>query len=174
VSASPGHAFSKEKRERICLLAGRGVEGDGHLGTTVQHRSRVVADPTQPNLRQVLHLIHAELHDELNAAGFSVSPGALGDNITTGGVDVLNLPTGTRLHLGGDAVVEMTGLRNPCVQLDDYQPGLMKAVLAHDEAGRLIRRCGVMSIVVSGGEVRPGDRIVVELPPPPRIPLDRV
>src|SRR6476661_4087208 len=116
VSLSEGHDFSKQPRERISLLAGLGVEGDTHLGETVQHRSRVARDPSQPNLRQV-HLIHAELHDDLRAAGFSVLPGEMGENVTTRGVDLLALPTGTRLHLGGAAVVEVTGLRNPCAQL---------------------------------------------------------
>jgi MOSC domain-containing protein YiiM len=141
-----------------------GVEGDAHLGETVKHRSRLARDPTQPNLRQV-HLIHAELHDELQAAGFVVSAGQMGENITTRGVDLLALPTGTQLHLGKTAVVEITGLRNPCVQLDHFQAGLMAAVLGRDEHGRLIRKAGIMSIVLAGGEVRPGDPIIVELPP---------
>jgi hypothetical protein len=131
VSVSPNHSFAKANRERIRLLAGLGVEGDAHMGVTVQHLSRVARDPTQPNLRQV-HLIHAELHDELRAAGFTVGPGELGENVTTHGVDLLALPVGTRLYLGGDAVVEVTGLRNPCFQLDRFQPGLMSAVLDHD------------------------------------------
>ncbi|HEX9058232.1 MAG TPA: MOSC domain-containing protein, partial [Ktedonobacterales bacterium] len=148
------------------LLTGLGVEGDAHFGETVQHRSRVARDPSQPNLRQV-HLIHAELHDELRTAGFTVQAGQMGENITTRGVDLLRLPTGTRLHLGDTAVVEVTGLRNPCVQLDDFQSGLLAAVLDRDEHGALIRKAGVMAIVLADGEVKPGDPLVVELPPEP-------
>ena len=173
VSSSPAHSFGKPNRESIRLLAGLGVEGDAHSGVTVKHRSRVAADPTQPNLRQV-HLIHAELHDELRAAGFEVAAGQMGENITTRGVDLLGLPTGARLHLGGGAVVEVTGLRNPCAQIDRFQTGLLEAVLGRDEAGNLVRKAGVMGIVLAGGEVRPGDSIRVELPPEPFRPLERV
>ena len=173
VSCSSTHTFSKPKQERIRLLTGRGVEGDAHLGETVKHRSRVARDPTQPNLRQV-HLIHAELHDELRAAGFVVSAGEMGENVTTRGVDLLGLPTGTRLHLGKTAVVEITGLRNPCVQLDQFQSGLMAAVLERDEDGRLIRKAGVMAIVLADGEVGPGDPIIIELPPEPYRALEPV
>jgi MOSC domain-containing protein YiiM len=173
VSCSPTHTFTKPTQGSIRLLAGLGVEGDAHLGETVKHRSRVARDPTQPNLRQV-HLIHAELHDELRAAGFAVSAGQMGENVTTRGVDLLGLPTGTRLHLGKTAIVEITGLRNPCAQLDHFQPGLMAAVLGRDEHGRLIRKAGVMGIVLAGGEVRPGDSIIVELPPEPHQSLELV
>jgi MOSC domain-containing protein YiiM len=173
VSKSRTHTFSKQNQDRIVLLAGLGVEGDAHMGETVKHRSRVRKDPTQPNLRQV-HLIHAELHDELNASGFNVSAGEMGENITTRGVDLLGLPTGTRLHLGSTAIVEVAGLRNPCYQLDDFQEGLMKAVLDKDEQGNLIRKAGVMSIVLAGGEVRAGDSIRAELPPEPHQPLQSV
>jgi MOSC domain-containing protein YiiM len=173
VSRSPSHSFSKRTEERIVLLAGLGVEGDAHAGVTVKHRSRVAADPTQPNLRQV-HLIHAELHDELRAAGFAVSPGDMGENVTTRGVDLLGLPVGARLYLGRAAVVEVTGLRNPCAQLDRFQPGLTAAVLDRDEHGALVRKAGIMGVVLSGGEVRAGDPIRVELPPEPHRPLDRV
>jgi MOSC domain-containing protein YiiM len=162
------HAFGKQPLAEIRLLAGLGVEGDAHAGRTVQHRSRVRRDPTQPNLRQV-HLIGAELHDEL--AAFDVGPGEMGENVTTRGVDLLALPAGTRLRLGAEAVVEITGLRNPCVQLDRFRPGLMAAVLDRDEHGRLIRRAGVMAIVVTGGVVRPGDAIAVEHPAEPHVPL---
>src|ERR1700761_568538 len=158
VSLRSGHHFSKTPGLSIRLLTGLGVAGDGHLGETVQHRSRVRKDPTQPNLRQV-HLIHAELFDELRAKGFTVGPGELGENVTTSGVDLLALPTGTRLHLGATAVVEVTGLRNPCIQIDQFQKGLMAATLDKDAAGDLIRKAGVMSIVVSAGDVRPGDAI---------------
>ena len=173
VSLSPAHIFSKPNQQRIRLLAGLGVEGDTHLGETVKHRSRVKRDPRQPNLRQV-HLIHAELHDELRAAGFDVSAGQMGENVTTRGVDLLGLPTGTRLRLGETAVIEVTGLRNPCYQLDDFQQGLMAATLDRDEHGALVRKAGVMAIVLTGGEVRPGDLIAIELPPEPHRPLEPV
>lgn len=173
VSRSAAHTFSKPVQERIQLLAGLGVEGDAHMGETVKHRSRAARDPDLPNLRQV-HLIHAELHEELRAAGFKVSAGQMGENITTRGIDLLGLPTGARLHIGDTAVVEVTGLRNPCKQLDDFQQGLMAAVLDRDEQGQLIRKAGVMGIVISGGEVKPGDPIVLELPPEPHQPLEVV
>jgi MOSC domain-containing protein YiiM len=173
VSRSTTHRFTKLNQESIQLLTGLGVAGDSHMGKTVQHRSRVAVDANQPNLRQV-HIIHAELHDELQAAGFAVSAGQMGENITTRGINLLALPTGTRLHLGNKALVELTGLRNPCVQLDQFQAGLMAAVLARDEQGKLIRKAGVMGIVVIGGEVRPGDRIQIELPPEPHQSLERV
>ena len=170
VSRSATHTLSKPTQDSVRLLTGLGVEGDAHLGETVKHRSRVARDPRQPNLRQV-HLIHAELHAELRAAGFAVSAGQLGENVTTRGVDLLALPAGTRLHLGATAVVEVTGLRNPCAQLDRIEPGLMAATLGRDEHGNLIRKAGVMGIVLAGGEVRPGDPIRVELPPEPHRPL---
>jgi MOSC domain-containing protein YiiM len=166
VSCNPAHTFSKPSQEYIRLLTGLGVEGDAHLGETVQHRSRVARDPSQPNLRQV-HLIHAELHDELVRAGFRVSAGQMGENVTTRGIDLLGLPTGTRLHLGETALIEVTGLRNPCLQLNGLQDGLMAAVLDRDEQGNLIRKAGVMAIVLHDGEVRPGDTIRVELPAEP-------
>ncbi|HET8842284.1 MAG TPA: MOSC domain-containing protein [Ktedonobacteraceae bacterium] len=173
VSCSPAHTFSKPNQENIRLLTGLGVEGDAHLGVTVKHRSRVARDPSQPNLRQV-HLIHAELHEELQAAGFVVSAGQMGENITTRGIDLLGLPTGTRLHLGKTAVIEVTGLRNPCLQLDHFQQGLMAAVLDRDKHGELVRKAGIMAIVLTDGEVRPGDSIVVDLPPEPHLPLKPV
>ena len=173
VSCSAVHRFSKEKRGSIRLLAGLGVEGDAHLGVTVKHRSRVAADPTQPNLRQV-HLIHGELHDELVGKGFRVAPGVMGENVTTRGLDLLGLPRGTRLHLGATAVVEVTGLRNPCKQLDDHQAGLLAAVLDRDEAGNLVRRAGIMGVVLAAGEVRASDASGVELPSPPHQRLERV
>ena len=170
VSQSPGHTFGKQIQEKIVLLTGLGVEGDAHLGETVQHLSRVRKDPSQPNLRQV-HLIHAEFHDELNAGGFHVSAGEMGENITTRGLDLLSLPTGTRLHLGDRAVIEVTGLRNPCEQLNRFQEGLMNACVYKDADGNIIRRAGVMSIVLVGGEVRAGDSIFIELPAEPHRPL---
>ena len=173
VSRSSYHTFSKPAEESIRLLAGLGVEGDAHSGVTVKHRSRVARDPTQPNLRQV-HLIHAELHAELRAAGFEVSAGSMGENVTTCGVDLLGLPTGARLLLGDEAILEVTGLRNPCVQLDRFQPGLMAAVLGRDERGGLVRKAGVMAIVLRSGTVRAGDSIRVEPPPVPHRPLEPV
>jgi hypothetical protein len=170
ISCRAEHALGKRNRASIRLLAGLGVEGDAHLGRTVQHRSRVARDPTQPNLRQV-HLIGAELLDELHAQGFGVSAGDMGENVTTRGLELLALPTGARLGLGDGAAVEITGLRNPCAQLDRLQPGLMAAVLGRDERGTLVRRAGVMAVVLTGGEIRPGDAISVELPPPPHLPL---
>lgn len=177
VSRSAAHTLSKPNEGGIRLLAGLGVAGDAHAGETVKHRSRVARDPKQPNLRQV-HLIHAELHaelhDELRAAGFELVPGQMGENVTTRGIDLLGLPTGTRLHLGAAAVVEVTGLRNPCAQLEQLQPGLMAATLDRDEQGNLIRKAGVMGIVLSGGDIRPGDAIRIELPPEPHQPLNPV
>lgn len=173
VSRAAEHTFSKVNHGCIRLLAGLGVEGDAHMGHTVRHRSRVARDPNQPNLRQV-HLIHGELLDELRAQGFETAPGAMGENVTTRGIDLLGLPTGSRLTLGAEAVVEVTGLRNPCVQLDHFQQGLMSAVLGRDAAGELVRKAGVMAIVVTSGEVRPADPIGVELPPPPHVRLQRV
>lgn len=173
VSRSATHTFSKSNQRGVRLLAGLGVAGDAHLGETVKHRSRVARDPSQPNLRQV-HLIHAELHDELRAAGFTVAAGELGENITTRGIDLLALPTGSRLRLGDEAVVEVTGLRNPCVQIDHFQPRLLAAVLGRDEHGNVVRRAGVMGVVLAGGEVRPGDPVRVELPPAPHRALEVV
>jgi MOSC domain-containing protein YiiM len=165
--------MSKPNEGSLRLLAGLGVEGDAHLGETVKHRSRVRRDPTQPNLRQV-HLIHAELYDELRAAGFEIEPGQMGENVTTRGLDVLALPAGTQLHLGDAAVVEITGLRNPCAQLDGIAQGLMEATLDRDDQGNLVRKAGVMSIVRRAGDVRPGDPILIELPAEPHRPLGPV
>ena len=163
VHRSPTHSFSKAPALSIRLIAGLGVEGDAHAGETVKHRSRVAKDPTQPNLRQV-HLIHAELLDELNARGFTVKPGDMGENITTRGLDLLALPTGTLLHIGSTVIVRVTGLRNPCVQLDRFRQGLMQATLDRDAAGNLIRKAGVMGVVLAGGDVLPNDGIHSEMP----------
>ena len=171
--AGATHDFSKSPRDSITLVEGLGVEGDAHCGATVKHRSRVARDPTQPNLRQV-HLLSTELLAPLVAAGYRVSPCALGENVTTEGIDLPSLPAGTRLHLGEGAIVEVTGLRNPCHQLDDFQPGLTAAVLGRSPEGKLLRKAGVMSIVIRGGDVRVGDAIRVELPPEPHRELDRV
>ncbi|HJQ03971.1 MAG TPA: MOSC domain-containing protein [Nocardioides sp.] len=166
------HAFSKTSHDEIRLLEGLGVEGDAHLGVTVQHRSRVARDPSQPNLRQV-HLIHGELLDDLAAAGFEVAPGQLGENVTTRGVDLLGLPVGTRLRLG-EAVVTVTGLRNPCVQIDRFAPGLLERLVRRGADGTVERLAGVMGIVSRGGVVAPGTAIGVDLPPEPHLPLTRV
>lgn len=169
VHASSAHTFSKPTVPVIELVEGIGIRGDAHSGATVKHRSRVAKNPDEPNLRQV-HLIHAELFDVLAGAGFTVQPGELGENITTRGVDLLALPVGTRLGVG-DAVVTVTGLRNPCSQISRFQPGLLKQVLRKDEEGRVERLTGVMGIVSRPGTVRAGDPVVVELPPEPHHPL---
>lgn len=177
VNWSPVHSMKKESVSSILLIEGTGVEGDAHAGATVKHRSRVRKDPFQPNLRQV-HLIHAELHDELRADGFDLAPGEMGENITTRGIGLLGLPVGTRLCLGESAAVEVTGLRNPCVQLDRLRPGLMGAtqerVTLDDGKVELRRKAGIMSIVVAGGVVKPGDQIVVEFPARPHRRLEVV
>jgi hypothetical protein len=172
-SLSTKHSFSKSNQQSIKLLAGLGVEGDAHAGETVKHRSRVAKDPSQLNLRQV-HLIHAELHDELYSKGFKLLPGQMGENITTRGIDLLGLPTATQLHIGNNAVIQITGLRNPCTQLNSFQEGLMAAVLDRDAEGNIIRKAGIMGIVIASGVISAGDVIRVELPPQPYIPLVRV
>jgi MOSC domain-containing protein YiiM len=173
VSSNGTYSFTKPNRESVRLLEGLGVEGDVHAGTTVKHRSRVARDPSQSNLRQV-HLIHEELFEEVREAGFTVAPGELGENVTTRGIDLLALPAGTLLRLGDEAVVEVTGLRNPCLQIDNFQDGLLKQVVGRDADGSLRRRAGIMSVVVRGGVVRPGDPVEVELPDGPHRPLDVV
>lgn len=173
VSRNAARGVTKPNEESIQLVAGLGVEGDVHMGKTARHRSRMRRDPSQPNLRQV-HLLQAELHDELRAQGISIEPGQMGENITTRGIDLLGLPTGARLHLAETAVVEVTGLRNPCAQLDGIRPGLMAATLGRDSEGNVIRRAGIMGIVVTGGRVRPGDVIRVELPADVSRPLEPV
>lgn len=173
VHQSASHTMKKYEQTSIRLLAGLGVEGDAHMGVTVKHRSRVAIAPNQPNLRQV-HLIHAELHDELRTKEFNILAGEMGENMTTRGIDLLTLPVGTRLHVGRDAVIEITGLRNPCAQLNGIQTGLMAAVLDKDAHGKLVRKAGVMAVVLVGGEVQPSDPIRVELPPKPHQKLDRV
>lgn len=170
VHAGTTHAFSKCTLAQVELLAGLGVRGDAHCGERVQHRSRVARDPTQPNLRQV-HLLQAELFDDLAAQGFVVAPGQLGENITTRGVDLLALPEGSELQLGPEARVRLTGLRNPCAQIDAFQPGLMAAVLSRTADGALVRKAGAMAIVLAGGTVRPHDAIGLARPASPHRPL---
>lgn len=173
VSRKRSHGIAKANVEVIRLIAGHGVEGDAHYGVTVQHRSRIAQNPDQPNLRQV-HLIHAELFDELEAAGFSVSTGDMGENITTRGIDLLALPEGTELTLGDTARVRITGLRNPCKQLNGHAPGLMNAVLDRGDDGALIRKAGIMAVVLEDGDVRAGDVISVRMPEGERRPLQPV
>jgi MOSC domain-containing protein YiiM len=170
---SPAHSFSKQADTRLNLIKGEGVEGDAHRGVMVKHRSRVAADPTQPNLRQV-HLLHREMIEDVNGKGFTIKPGDIGENITTEGIDLLALPRATLLAIGETALLEVTGLRNPCIQLDQFQPGLMKAFLGKADDGSLIRKAGIMTIVREGGEVREGDGIRVILPDGPHVKLDRV
>lgn len=172
VSAGPGHNFSKPLRSSIRLLAGLGVEGDAHMGEKVKHLYLARKNADAPNLRQV-HLMHRELFDEVNAKGFDVKPGDLGENVTTEGVDLLGLSTGTILRLGDEAVIKVTGLRNPCYQIDNFQKGLLSATLEKTN-GKLVRKSGIMSIVLVGGEVKPGDAIRVEAPDGPFVPLELV
>lgn len=173
VSTDSEHRFSKRVVDEIVLIEGWGVDGDAHAGTTVQHRSRVARDPSQPNLRQV-HLMHSELFDEVADAGFEVAPGQLGENVTTRCIDLLGLPTDTLLHLGDDACVRVTGLRNPCQQINGFEPGLLREVLGKAEDGSVERKGGVMGVVVAGGTVRRGDSIRVELPSGEYTPLSPV
>ena len=160
------HRFSKHPVPDLTLIAGQGVLGDAHCGVTVKHRSRVSRDPSQPNLRQV-HLIGAELLDEVTAKGLPVAPGEMGENVTLRRLDLLSLPRGTLLHLGHEAVVELTGLRNPCAQIDAFRPGLLAEMLPRSPEGEVIRRAGVMAIVLTGGVLRVGDAVSVVLPAPP-------
>ena len=174
VSRGTSHGVGKSNEDAITLVANHGVEGDVHAGATVKHRSRIQRGRgEEPNMRQV-HLIHAELHQELAGHGFDVAAGQMGENVTTSGVDLLALPAGARLRLGADAVVEIKGLRDPCSQLDEIAPGLMKAVLDRDSGGELIRKSGVMGVVLEGGDVRPGDPVEVELPAEPHVRLEPV
>ena len=173
VARNSEHGFSKERVAEINVLTGLGVEGDAHQGVNARHRSRVAVDPSQPNLRQV-HLIHSELYNELRAKGFEVEPADLGENVTTSGLDLLSLPRSTMLVVGADVVLEVTGLRNPCAQIDQFQPGLLAAVLDRGPNGEVIRKAGIMTVVRAGGVIRPRDRIEVNLPPPPHLPLERV
>jgi len=170
VARDDGHRFSKPTVDAITLVAGHGVEGDAHAGSAVQHLSRLRRDPSTPNLRQV-HLIHSELFDDVAAKGHAVEPGDLGENVTTTGIDLLDLPRGTRLRLGEDAIVEVTGLRNPCVQINGFSAGLMKELVRVDDRGETVRLAGIMSVVVVGGVVRPGDSIDVVLPAGAPLPL---
>ncbi len=172
VCKSPGHTISKPRTDSVRLIEGLGIEGDAHAGTTVKHRYQAAREPDAPNLRQV-HLIHAELFEELNARGFSIEAGQMGENLTTEGLDILSLPRGTRLKLGPDAVIELTGLRSPCSLLERIQKGLKEATLERSPTG-LVRKAGVMAIVLASGNVSAGDAIVITLPPQPHEPLKPV
>jgi MOSC domain-containing protein YiiM len=173
VWSSHAHTFSKFSQPELHIIEGQGVAGDAHCGVTVKHRSRVKVDPTQPNLRQV-HLIHDELFDELAAQGFGVQPGQMGENLTTRGIDLLALPRDTELRIGASVLLRLTGLRNPCPQIENFEPGLLKAVVDRDAEGNVVRKAGVMSVVLAGGVVKPGDAIEVQLPPQPHHRLERV
>ncbi|TGV04369.1 MOSC domain-containing protein [Flavivirga rizhaonensis] len=173
LSKSDTHTFKKVNQRSINLIKGLGVEGDAHMGKTVKHRSRVAKDPSQPNLRQV-HLIHSELHDELESLGFKIKAGEMGENITTKGIDLLSLPKDTILNIGKTARIKITGLRNPCNQLNLFKKGLMNAVLDKDENGALIRKAGIMGIVLENGIIEIGDTIQVIMPDMPHTKLDRV
>jgi MOSC domain-containing protein YiiM len=173
VSISPSHTFSKSNVSSIYLIEGHGVEGDAHAGATVKHRSRVAKDPSQPNLRQV-HLIHAELFDYLHEKGYTVAAGQMGENITTSNLDLLALPKDAILNFPSGACVQITGLRNPCNQLNSLGNGMMKALLPKDEQGQIQRLAGIMGIVLKGGPVKPGDQIEIKLPQTPHQALERV
>lgn len=173
LSKSETHSFSKANCEKLVLLDGLGIEGDAHMGKTVKHRSRVKQDASQPNLRQV-HLIHSELYDEIALKGFHVNPGQIGENVTTHGIDLLSLPKGTILKIGAEATIEVTGLRNPCNQLNSIKEGLMNAVLGKDDNGNLILKAGIMGIVINGGEIYVNDEIEIVLPEKPFEKLERV
>jgi MOSC domain-containing protein YiiM len=173
VARDTQHRFSKEIVPVIEIVAGSGVRGDAHCGATVKHRSRVKVDPTQPNLRQV-HLIHSELFGEVAEHGFSIGPADLGENITTQGIDLLALPQGTVLEIGATVRLEVTGLRNPCAQIERFQQGLLGAVLDKAPDGSLVRKSGIMTVAATSGVVQAGDAIRVCLPDPPFLPLERV
>ncbi len=172
VHRAPDHEFSKRTSSTITLLAGLGVDGDAHMGARVKHRSRVAKDPSQPNLRQV-HLIASELLDEVNAKGYDVAPGDLGENITTAGLDLIALPVGTSLQIGG-ALLALTGLRNPCVQIGAFAEGLQGEMLGRDDDGKLVRKTGVMAVVIRGGNVAAGDAIAVAAPAGDPVPMDKI
>ncbi len=173
VHRNAAHEFTKTPVDVIECAAGLGVVGDAHAGAQVKHRSRVAADPTQPNLRQV-HLMHGELFDQLAAEGYEVAPGNLGENLTTSGLDLLGLPVGTSLAIGPDVILTLTGLRNPCGQINGFADGLLKKLVYRDEDGETVRIGGAMSVVVRGGEIRPGDEIRVGLPPEPHHAMQRI
>jgi len=173
VHLSDSHSFSKRAVSEVELIAGLGIQGDTHQGTSVQHRSRIAIDPSRPNLRQV-HLLGSELFQDVAKRGYTVGPGDLGENITTIGIDLLALPTGTTLRLGSDCLISITGLRNPCQQINDFRDGLLSEMLERNDDGTLVKKAGVMAVVIRSGVVRPGDSIDDSLPPLPHIPLTGV
>lgn len=173
VSRSSGHSFRKACEESINLIEGFGVEGDVHAGKKIKHTFLAKEDPDRKNIRQI-HLIAAELFTELKGKGFNVDPGQLGENITTEGIDLLSLPTGTLLHIGNGAVIELTALRQPCIQIDEFQQGLLKEVVYKDSGGNIIRKVGVMGVILVSGAVSPNDEIIVETPDKPHHKLDYV
>ncbi|MBC7723942.1 MAG: MOSC domain-containing protein [Burkholderiaceae bacterium] len=170
VSRDDAHRFSKPTADTITLIAGFGVAGDAHAGATTQHRYLAAKEPSTPNLTQV-HLIPVELFSDLGRRGFAVGSGELGENVTTRGLVLETLPLGTRLHLGETAIIELTGLRSPCSLINRFQRGLMKTMIDRDGAGQVVRRAGVMGIVLAGGELRASDPIRVELPAGAPVPL---
>jgi MOSC domain-containing protein YiiM len=161
VSSNAQHAFSKSPKPYITLVENHGVEGDAHAGRHVRHRFIARVWPARANNRQV-HLIRAELFEELSEAGHSVGPGDLGENITTSGVDLEHLPLGTRLYFGETAVVELTGLRTPCALIDRFQKGLRSKMISGTTAPKF--KCGVHGVVLAGGRIEPGDDARVEAP----------
>ena len=170
VSLNPKHTFSKLPQLSIHLLAGLGVEGDAHCGSTVRHRYLVRRNPAAPNRTQV-HLLEAEFLEALatDAPNFpAFHPGDFGENILTRSIRLISLPLGTRLHLGPTAIVELTGLRSPCKQMNTLRPGLMKASFV---PGTRRHRAGVMAVVLEAGTLSAADTIHVELPPEPHIAL---
>lgn len=169
VHVGSAHTFSKTSQDVIRLIENHGVEGDAHAGSCDQHLFHIRRFGEQPNLRQV-HLIQAEFFDEVAEKEHVVRSGELGENITTRSVDLLNLPTGTRLQLGRDAIIELTGLRNPCHQIDQFQEGLLQHCKEATPNG-VVRKAGVMAIVLHGGDVKANDRIMVDLPAGPHRPL---
>jgi MOSC domain-containing protein YiiM len=170
VCAAPKHRFSKTPCLSIALVAGLGVEGDAHFGSLVRHRYLARRNPRAPNIRQV-HLIPVELFDELQAVGYDVAPGDLGENIVTAGLDLESLPLDTELRICS-AAVRLTGLRTPCVLIDRFSAGL-KTRLVADGPGPPFR-AGVMGVVTVGGVVLPGDRIRTVFPAAPRLELPSI
>jgi len=162
VSMSSSHGFSKRPTDYIYLLSGCGVQGDVHCSGAASSN----------NKRQV-HLIASELLTELarkdsKGRAYIISPGALGENITTKGIDLVGLNEGTRLHFGdGDdhAIVRITGLRNPKKRLDEWPKGLLDRCAMKNKKGEITgRKIGVMGIVEEDGFVQPGHMVYVEKP----------
>jgi MOSC domain-containing protein YiiM len=162
VNSDDAHRFSKIARQSVRLVEGHGIEGDAHAGRFVQHRHQAKKAPRAPNRRQV-HLVQSELFEEMRRLGFVIAPGDLGENITTVGIDLLALPLGAQLHLGESAVVELTGLRTPCALIDKFKTRLKRAMIVRTPHG-VTFRAGVLGIVTSSGDLRPGDLVRAELP----------